>query len=195
MTKWIRIAAVLATLGLMTAHAQHNVRIGYESYGQLNAAHDNAIFIVHFSPGFWDGVIGPGKPFDTDRYFILNANIDARDTTLRDFASIQKALADSLGIERFAATAGPSTGSFQVMEWAAAYPGTVARVIAVVPGGLAADPEYAKQLAARLKAHGTQVEEFQVDGGLDVAKAGDAIRAFLQKDVSKVAFDRDFDFD
>src|SRR5215467_12957724 len=111
-----------------------NVRIGYESYGKLNAAGDNAIYIAHFLtanshaagqykaddkiPGYWDSIIGPGKPFDTDRYFVLSAdtlvNVNARDTgpgsinpetgrpwgmsfpivTMRDFVNVQKALAD-----------------------------------------------------------------------------------------------------
>jgi homoserine O-acetyltransferase len=77
-----------------------NVRIGYESYGKLNAAGDNAIYIAHFltanshaagrykaedkAAGYWDSVIGPGKPFDTDRYFVLSAdtlvNVNSKDT-------------------------------------------------------------------------------------------------------------------
>ena len=157
-----------------------NVRIGYESHGRLNAAGDNAIYIAHFltgnshaagrykaddkAAGYWDNVIGPGKPFDTDRYFVLSAdtlvNVNAKDTgpgsvdpatgrpygmsfpivTMRDFVNVQKALADSLGVKKFAAVAGPSMGSLQVMEWAAAYPDMVARAIPVVPAGLEANP-------------------------------------------------------
>src|SRR5215471_5608300 len=133
-----------------------NVRIGYESYGKLNAAGDNAIYIAHFltanshaagrykaddkTAGYWDSIIGPGKPFDTNRYFVLAAdtfvNVNSKDTgpgsinpetgrpwgmsfpivTIRDFVNVQKALADSLGIRKFAAVAGPSMGSLQVME-------------------------------------------------------------------------------
>ena len=157
-----------------------DVRIGYESHGRLNAAGDNAIYIAHFLtgnshaagrykaddkvPGYWDDVIGPGKPFDTDRYFVLSAdtlvNVNVKDTgpgsvdpatgrpygmsfpivTMRDFVNVQKALADSLGVKKFAAVAGPSMGSLQVMEWAAAYPEMVARAIPVVPLGLEANP-------------------------------------------------------
>ena len=123
MTKWIRIA-VLAALGMGTiAYAQvpterkvftlpqyttvggetiRDVQIAYESYGQLNAAGDNAIFTAHSR----DSAIGPGKPFDTDRYFVLVLSADAFvDVGPLDFVHLQKALAGSLGIRRFAAIA------------------------------------------------------------------------------------------
>src|SRR5207237_6812371 len=64
-----------------------NVRVGYETYGMLNAAGDNAIFIAHFysgtshaagkyaasdaAPGYWDAIIGRGKPIDPDKYFVV----------------------------------------------------------------------------------------------------------------------------
>src|SRR5574340_536566 len=67
-----------------------NVRVGYETYGTLNAAGDNAIFIPHFysgtshaagkydpkdaAPGYWDAIIGSGKPIDTDKYFVVSAD-------------------------------------------------------------------------------------------------------------------------
>ena len=162
-----------------------NVRFGYETYGKLNAAGDNAIFVAHFftgnshaagkykaddkAAGYWDSVIGPGKPFDTDKYFVVSAdtlvNVNTKDpntvttgpasvnpdtgrpygmsfpiVTMRDFVNVQKALADSLGIRKFKAVAGASMGSLQAMEWAAAYPEMVERVIPVIPGGLEANP-------------------------------------------------------
>jgi len=162
-----------------------NVRTGYETYGRLNAAGDNAIFVAHFfsgnshaagkykaedkAPGYWDSVIGPGKPFDTDKYFVVSAdtlvNLNAKDpgttttgpasvnpdtgkpygmafpiVTMRDFVRVQKALADSLGIRKFVAVTGASMGSLQTMEWAAAYPEMVERAIPVLPGGLEANP-------------------------------------------------------
>lgn len=162
-----------------------DVRIGYESYGRLNAAGDNAIFVAHFfsgnshaagkyrpedkAAGYWDSVIGPGKPFDTDKYFVLSAdtlvNLNVNDpnttttgpasinpdsgkpygmrfpiVTMGDFVRVQKALADSLGIKKFAAVTGASMGSLQTMEWAASYPEMVERAIPVLPGGLEANP-------------------------------------------------------
>ncbi|HEY6820621.1 MAG TPA: homoserine O-acetyltransferase [Burkholderiales bacterium] len=162
-----------------------NVRTGYETYGRLNAAGDNAIFVAHFfsgnshaagrykpedkAAGYWDSVIGPGKPFDTDRYFVVSAdtlvNLNTKDpnttttgpasvnpdtgkpygmsfpiVTIRDFVRVQKALADSLGIKKFAAVTGASMGSLQTMEWAASFPEMVERAIPVLPGGLEANP-------------------------------------------------------
>lgn len=162
-----------------------NVRIGYETYGTLNAAGTNAIFVAHYfsgnshaagkykatdaAPGYWDSVIGAGKPFDTDKYFVVSAdslvNLSTKDpnvvttgpatidpdtgkpygmrfpiVTIKDFVVTQKALADSLGIKRFAAVTGASMGSLQAMEWAASYPEMVERVIPVIPGGLEANP-------------------------------------------------------
>ncbi|MEK8036392.1 MAG: homoserine O-acetyltransferase, partial [candidate division NC10 bacterium] len=155
-----------------------NVRIGYETYGTLNAARDNVILIGHgFSgnshaagkykaadpaPGYWDGIIGSGKPVDTDKFFVIAtdslANLNVKDptvvttgpasinpdtgkpyglsfpiVTIRDFVNVQKALLDSLGIKRLRAAMGPSMGSIQSFEWAAAYPAMVERVIAVIP--------------------------------------------------------------
>lgn len=153
-----------------------DVRVGWESYGQLNAARDNVILVPHFYsanshvagryrkddplPGYWDSIIGPGKPLDTDRFFVISVdslvNLNSRDgitittgpattnpatgkpygmqfpvVTIRDFVRVQKALLDSLGITRLAAAAGVSMGALQSYEWAAAYPEMVERVIAV----------------------------------------------------------------
>jgi homoserine O-acetyltransferase len=162
-----------------------DLRIGYETYGRLNAAGDNAILVAHFftgnshaagrykaedkAAGYWDAVIGPGKPFDTDKYFVVSAdtlvNLNTKDpntvttgpasvdpatgkpygmsfpiVTMRDFVNVQKALAESLGIRKLAAVTGASMGSLQAMEWAAAYPEMVERAIPVIPGGLEASP-------------------------------------------------------
>lgn len=162
-----------------------NVRLGYETYGTLNAAGTNAIFVAHYfsgnshaagkykagdaAAGYWDSVIGAGKPFDTDKYFVVSAdtlvNLSTKDpnvtttgpatidpdtgkpygmrfpiVTMKDFVRTQKALADSLGIRKFVAVTGASMGSLQAMEWAASYPEMVERVIPVIPGGLEANP-------------------------------------------------------
>jgi len=155
------------------------VRIGYETIGNLNAAGDNAILVPHFfsgnshfagrykeddkARGYWDAIVGSGKPLDTDKYFLIGvdslANLNARDgvtvTTgpatidpatgkpygmrfpqvqIRDFVNVQKALLERLGVKRLHAVVGASMGSFQAYEWAAAYPEMVERIIAVIPG-------------------------------------------------------------
>jgi homoserine O-acetyltransferase len=154
-----------------------DVKVGWESYGQLNAARDNAIIVPHFfsgnshaagkykesdaAPGYWDAIIGPGKPIDTSRFYVVSvdalANINTKDpnttttgpasidpdtgkpygmsfpiVTYRDSVNVQKALLDSLGVTRLHAAIGASGGSFQALEWAAAYPDFVARVVPVI---------------------------------------------------------------
>jgi homoserine O-acetyltransferase len=153
------------------------LRIGYETYGKLNAAGDNAILVPHFfsanshvagkykaddkAPGYWDPIVGPGKPLDTDKYFIIGvdslSNINTKDgitvTTgpasinpdtgkpyalsfpivrIRDFVNTQKALMDSLGVKKLHAVMGASMGAQQSYEWAAAYPDMVQRLIPVI---------------------------------------------------------------
>lgn len=162
-----------------------NVRVGYETYGTLNAAGDNAVFIPHFfsgtshaagrykadekAAGYWDAIIGPGKAIDTDKYFVVSAdtllNLNVKspmvgtagpatinpDTgkpygssfpvvTMRDFVRVHKTLLDSLGVRKLRAVAGASGGSIQAMEWGAAYPELVERVIHVIGPGLEFPP-------------------------------------------------------
>jgi len=121
------------------------------------------------APGYWDALIGPGKAIDTDKYFVISSdtlvNFNTKDknvvttgpasidpdtgkpygmtfpiVTIRDFVHVQKALLDSLGIEKLHAVAGPSMGSMQALEWAVAFPDMVERVLAVIPAGVEADP-------------------------------------------------------
>lgn len=155
-------------------------RVGYETYGTLNAAKDNAILITHFYsgnshaagkykaddkvPGYWDNIIGAGKPIDTNKFFVLAVdslvNLNVKDgytvttgpatvnpetgkpwgmsfpvVTIRDFVNVQKLLVDSMGIKKLHAVIGASMGSFQAYEWASAYPDMVARVVPVIPNG------------------------------------------------------------
>lgn len=111
--------------------------------------------------GYWDAIIGPGKAIDTEKYFVVSADTlvnvnvpDANTVTtgpasinpdtgrpwgmafpviaMRDFVEVQKRLLDSLGVKRLALVAGPSNGGLQTIEWAAAYPGFVARAMPVI---------------------------------------------------------------
>jgi homoserine O-acetyltransferase len=154
-----------------------DVKVGWESYGQLNGTRDNAIIVPHFftgnshaagkykesdaAPGYWDVIIGPGKPIDTSKFFVVSVdtlvNINTKDpnttttgpasinpdtgkpygmsfpiVTFRDFVNVQKALLDSLGVTKLHAVVGASGGAFQALEWAAAYPDYVQRVVPVI---------------------------------------------------------------
>ena len=145
------------------------VDVAYETYGALNAARSNAILIVHAlsgdahaagvsrdtgKPGWWESMIGPGKAFDTDRYFVISSNIlgGCQGTTgpssinpetgcpyamsfpvitIRDMVRVQKMLIDHLGIERLLTVSGGSMGGMQALEWAASYPDSVVSVIPI----------------------------------------------------------------
>jgi len=141
------------------------IDVAYETYGQLNERRDNAILIVHalsgdahvagrhkiddHKPGWWDIMVGPGKPFDTDRYFVVCSNclggcmgstgpssIDPRTNkpygmtfpiiTISDMVEVQRHLIDYLGIDRLLAVVGGSMGGMQVLDWAIRYPNRVA---------------------------------------------------------------------
>ncbi len=138
------------------------VEVAYETYGELNAARSNAVLIVHaFSGdahaagegGWWSAMIGPGKAFDTDRYFVICSNVlgGCRGTTgpgsinpetgcpwamsfpqitVGDMVRLQKLLIDHLGIERLLTVSGGSMGGMQALEWAVSYP---ERVLSAIP--------------------------------------------------------------
>ncbi|HZT34003.1 MAG TPA: homoserine O-acetyltransferase [Bryobacteraceae bacterium] len=145
------------------------VDVAYETYGVLNEARSNAILILHaFSgdahaagisaetgkPGWWDNMIGPGKAFDTNKYFVICGNVlgGCRGTTgpssidpatgcpyamsfpvitISDMVRLQKKLIDHLGIERLLAVAGGSMGGMQALEWAVAYPESVVAALPI----------------------------------------------------------------
>lgn len=156
------------------------VNIGWESWGKLNAQGDNAILVTHYFSGsshaagryqeddllagYWDSIIGPGKPLDTDKYFIISSDtlvnqepfnpqvittgpatinpatgkpwgLDFPVVTIRDFVEVQRSLLLSLGIEELHAVIGPSMGSLQALEWAIAYPEAVKRMVSVIGMG------------------------------------------------------------
>jgi homoserine O-acetyltransferase/O-succinyltransferase len=144
------------------------VDAAYESYGRLNAAKSNAILVLHaFSgdahaagvnhegkPGWWDNMIGPGKAFDTNKYFILCCNVlgGCRGTTgpvslnpatntpyamtfpgitIRDMVRLQKMVVDRLGIRKLLSVSGGSMGGMQALEWAVSYPDCIASAIPI----------------------------------------------------------------
>src|SRR3984893_4156351 len=145
------------------------VRVASETLGELNARKNNAILLLHaFSgdahaagtdkstgaTGWWDSMIGPGKGFDTDKYFVISSNILAgcRGTsgpssinpetgcpyamsfppvTIPDMVRLQKMLVEQLGIERLLGVSGGSMGAMQALQWAVAYPDAVAAAIPI----------------------------------------------------------------
>jgi homoserine O-acetyltransferase len=142
----------------------------YETYGQLNAARSNAVLVCHAlnashhvagyyaddpqNVGWWDNMIGPGKPLDTDRFFVIGVNNPGSCfgstgpmsvnpatgkpygssfpvLTCEDWVEVQARLADRLGIRRFAAVMGGSLGAMQALQWAISHPERIANAIVV----------------------------------------------------------------
>ena len=142
----------------------------YETYGELNAAQDNAVLVCHAlsgnhhaagyysredkHPGWWETCIGPGKPLDTERFFIVCSNnlggchgstgpasvnpdtgqpwgADFPPLRVRDWVVGQHALMRRLGIERWAAVVGGSLGGMQVMRWALMYPDALRHAVII----------------------------------------------------------------
>ncbi|MDX1335071.1 MAG: homoserine O-acetyltransferase [Gammaproteobacteria bacterium] len=161
-------------LELTCGKALDNYEIVYETYGELNEDKSNALLICHAlsgdhhaagyhsmedrKPGWWDIAIGPGKPFDTNKFFIVVPNnlggckgstgpntinpetsepwgSDFPIITVKDWVQSQARLADALGIEKWAAVIGGSLGGMQVMQWAIDLPDRLehALVIAAAP--------------------------------------------------------------
>ncbi|MFC7402959.1 homoserine O-acetyltransferase [Citricoccus sp. GCM10030269] len=138
------------------------VDIAYETWGTLNAQKSNAVLLLHAltgsthvassseipEDGWWEGMVGPGRPIDTDTWFVVAPNIlggcygttgpSSLDpdgtpwgsrfpfTTIRDSVRAEVRLADALGIERWQAVIGGSMGGARALEWAATYPERVA---------------------------------------------------------------------
>lgn len=145
------------------------VDVAYETYGTLSPAKDNAVFICHAltgdahaagvhagakRPGWWDNLIGPGKPLDTDRFFVICANLlgGCRGTTgpssinpatgrsygldfpllhISDFVSVHRALLAHLGIEKVLVALGGSLGGMQVLRWALSHPEQLSNAVIV----------------------------------------------------------------
>ncbi len=147
-----------------------DVTVAYETWGTLNEAGDNAIYVAHalsgdshayghagpghLTGGWWNSLIGPGKPLDPELYFIVCANIvggcqgstgpahphpvDGRPwgsrfpwLTLRDMVLAETRLADALGVEAWRLIIGPSMGGMRALEWAASHPERVRSIAAV----------------------------------------------------------------
>jgi len=177
----------MATLGDVTPQSMHfaeplplasgarlsDYTLVYETYGSLSPARDNAVLVCHAlnashhaagthagepkSEGWWDNLIGPGKPLDTDRFFVVSVNNpgscfgstgpmhpnpdpaahgrayggDFPVVTVEDWVDAQSRLVRALGIEQLAAVIGGSLGGMQALAWSLRYPDRLRHCIAV----------------------------------------------------------------
>src|SRR5210317_1787289 len=144
-------------------------QIAYQTYGLLNSNKDNAILICHAltgdqfpaeeSPitkkkGWWDLMVGPNKPIDTNKYFVICSNVlggcvgstgpndinpetskiyglDFPTITIRDMVKVQKILIEELGIAKLKSVIGGSMGAMQVLQWAATFPESVQSTVCI----------------------------------------------------------------
>jgi homoserine O-acetyltransferase/O-succinyltransferase len=159
-----------AALPLQSGASIHGYTLAYETYGTLNAGKSNAVLICHAlnashhvagvyegqpkSEGWWDNMIGPGKPVDTDKFFVIGVNnlgscfgstgpmhvnpdtgkvygADFPVVTVEDWVNAQARLLDALGIQTLAAVMGGSLGGMQALSWTLQYPGRVRHAVVV----------------------------------------------------------------
>ena len=159
-----------AALPLQSGASIRDYNLSFETYGQLNAARSNAVLVCHAlnashhvagvyagqdkSEGWWDTMIGPGKPVDTDRFFVIGVNnlgscfgstgpmhvnpdtgrvygADFPVVTVEDWVDAQARLLDALGIATLAAVMGGSLGGMQALGWALQYPQRVRHAVVV----------------------------------------------------------------
>ena len=183
----------LGALRLESGDQLPQVKIAYETWGTLDADAGNAILVLHAltgdshvigrpgaghrTAGWWDDLVGPGKPIDTDRYFVIAPNMlggcqgttgpaslasDGREwgarfpyITIRDQVAAQAAFADRIGVARWAAVIGGSMGGMHALEWAVSHPDRVSRLAV-----LAAPPE---STADQIALNSVQVEAIRID--------------------------------
>ena len=157
-------------LGLKCGLTLGAYQLAYETYGQLNAQRSNAVLICHAlnashhvagvypgqdnSEGWWDNMVGPGKPLDTDRFFVIGVNnlgscfgstgpmhvnpdtgriygADFPVVTVEDWVHSQARLLDALGIDQLAAVMGGSLGGMQALSWTLQYPDRVRHALVI----------------------------------------------------------------
>ncbi|MDQ2926696.1 MAG: homoserine O-acetyltransferase [Pseudomonadota bacterium] len=160
-----------APLPLASGATLIDYTLAYETYGTLNAARSNAVLVCHAlnashhvagthvgqekSDGWWDNLVGPGKPLDTNHFFVIGVNnpgscfgstgptspnpaapnrsygSDFPVVTVEDWVDAQARLVEALGITRLAAVLGGSLGGMQALDWALRYPDRLCRCVAV----------------------------------------------------------------
>ena len=153
--KFIKIGDLL----LENGETLPDITIAYQSWGELNADKSNAILVNHAMtgwsdvPGWWPQMVGPGLPFDTDKYFVLCPNViggcqgstgpasiapDGKRygsrfpiVTIRDMVSAEIAFSDALGIDKYLLAVGPSLGGMRSLEWAVQLPERVSAICTI----------------------------------------------------------------
>lgn len=149
----------IGDLELESGEVLANITIAYQSWGVLNKNRDNAILINHALtgwsdvPGWWPSLVGPGLPFDTDKYFIICPNViggcqgstgpaaiapDGKPygsrfpyLTIRDMVAAEYAFTEKVGIAKYLLAVGPSLGGMRALEWAISHPDRVGAICTI----------------------------------------------------------------
>ncbi|MBN1763682.1 MAG: homoserine O-acetyltransferase [Sedimentisphaerales bacterium] len=169
-TQHVRLFSDSQKMVLESGQSLGPIDVAYETYGQLNQQRNNAVLIIHAlsgdahvagrhnpddtKTGWWDIMVGPGKPFDTNKFFIICSNclggcmgttgpsstnpatgkpyaLNFPIITIGDMVNLQAELLNHLGIEKLLAVTGGSMGGMAALEWAIRYPQRVASVIPI----------------------------------------------------------------
>ena len=207
----------------------HDITVAFETWGTLSPEADNAILVCHAltgdahaagpageghpTPGWWDDLIGPGKAIDTERWFVVCANVlggcqgtsgpaspspdrlgyygpEFPVVSMRDIVRTQARLADALGIDRWEAVVGGSMGGMQALEWAVMYPERVARLVALATSTAASAQQIAWWSTGR---RAIALDPKWRDGNYYDAEPGDGPHAglALARQISQVTFRSD----
>ncbi len=172
---------------LQSGEVLPELKLTYETYGTLAPDGRNAILATHGytssqhaagldangEPGWWDGLIGPGKGIDTKKYFVVSSNMlgssygstapasinprtgkqygpDFPNYTLVDIVTSQHAMLDAFGVKHLVAVAGPSFGGYQAFQWGVTFPDAMSGIVPVVTAPSATDDD---RMVADLRAH------------------------------------------
>lgn len=173
--KLAQVATPENPLDLVQGGHLQEVIVAYETYGQLAEARDNVILVAHAltgdshpaahdqydEQGWWEPLIGPGRPLDTNRFYVICANVlggcqgttgpssldpatgkpfgmGFPEITIKDMVRVQKRLLEVLGIEHLAMVVGGSMGGMQAIQWAVDYPGFIDAVMVIAAPGYSA---------------------------------------------------------
>lgn len=168
----LKVATPADPLRLQRGGVLEHVTVAFQTYGSLNADGSNAVLVAHALtgsahaagvtdqqalPGWWDPLIGPGKPIDTNRFFVICSNVlggcygttgpsspkpgsgapygpEFPHYTVRDMVAAQRRLMQALGVRSLRAVIGGSMGGMQVLEWAVSYPEMVRAIAPIAVG-------------------------------------------------------------
>lgn len=173
--KQVQVASPENPLHLQRGGCLTDITVAYETYGQLADARNNAILVTHAltgdshpaahdqydEKGWWEALIGPGRPLDTERFFVICANVLGGcqgttgpaspdpvtgkpygmrfpEITIGDMVQVQKRLLEVLGIHHLALVIGGSMGGMQALEWAVNYPGFIDGAVVIAAPGYSA---------------------------------------------------------